>query len=490
MRAASPNPFDWTPERREQLGREALGVVLDWFSTIGERRLYPDVSATAIEARFASGPPMDPQDPAAVLAEFAAVVAPNGRDNGHPRMFGYVQSSSTFVGALGDFLASAVNQNVTSWRSSPAATTVERQVIGWMKELVGFDPPGDGLLVSGGSMANLVGIVSATTSAHPDVARHGLRALPGDPVIYASSLVHMSIPKAAAIAGLGRDALRKIPHDAEFRIDPAALDAAIAEDRRAGRVPICVVVNVGDVNTGDVDPITAVADVCRRHGVWLHADGAYGGLARLAPSAADVLSGLGRVDSISLDPHKWLFVPVDSGCVLVRDVAALRRAFSYAAEYVDVIATPQMSDYAFWDYGPELTRRFRALKIWMALKTYGVRAFADAIEQNIRLARSLAALVDASDDFERLAPVPLSIVCFRFVGPVRSDDPTHARSLDHLNRELMLRVQQAGHSYLSNATIGDRFALRACIVNHRTTEADLAALLDEIRRCALTLEQG
>ncbi len=472
MRDGSSNVFDWTPERREELGRDALAWVLEWFSTTGERRLYPDASAAAIEAGLASSLPMDPQDPHAILAEFASQIAANSRDNGHPRMFGYVQSSGTFVGAVGDFLASALNANVTSWRSAPAATTIERQVVGWMKELVNFDPGADGLLVSGGSMANLVAVVAATTAAHPDVARHGARALPGEPVIYASSLVHMSIPKAAAVAGLGRESVRLIPADAEFHLDVDALDRAIREDRRNGRVPICVVANVGDVNTGAVDPLERVAEVCRRHDVWLHADGAYGGFARLAPSAADMLKGLHLVDSISLDPHKWLFVPVDSACVLVRDVAALRRAFSYAAEYVDVIATPAMSEYAFWDYGPELTRRFRALKIWMALKAYGVRALSDAIDRNIRLARRLASLIDDSNDFERLAPVPLSIVCFRYIGG------GSATGLDHLNRALMLRVQHGGRSYLSNATINDRFALRVCIVNHRTTEADLVVLLD------------
>jgi aromatic-L-amino-acid/L-tryptophan decarboxylase len=471
--AGSRDAFDWTPARREALGRDALRIVLDWFDTIGERRLYPEVSAPALEARLSSSLPMTPQDPAAILAELSYHVLPGTRDNGHPRMFGYVQSSGTFAGAIGDFLASAVNANVTSWRSSPSGTVIDRQVIAWMKELAGFDPAGDGILVSGGSMANLVAIVAAAGATHPAVPRRGVRALPGEPVVYASSAVHMSVPKAAAIAGLGREALRTLPADAAYRLDPAALDRAIAADRRAGRVPICVVVNVGDVNTGAIDPIEAVADVCARHGVWLHGDGAYGGFARLAPSAAPALAGLHRLDSLSLDPHKWLFVPVDSGCILVRDVAALRRAFGYAADYVDVIATPQMSEYAFWDYGPELTRRFRALKIWLALKAYGVQAIADTIERNISLARRLAALVDASDDFERLAPVPLSIVNFRYV--------RRGADLNALNRELMLRVQHGGRSYLSNAMLGDAFALRACIVNHRTTDADLDALIEEIR---------
>jgi glutamate/tyrosine decarboxylase-like PLP-dependent enzyme len=324
-------------------------------------------------------------------------------------------------------------------------------------------------------MANFVGLAAATVAAHPDVAKRGVRALPSDPVVYASELVHMSIPKAAAMAGLGRDVVRRIPIDADRRMDPAALARAIDEDRRAGRLPICVVANAGDVNTGVVDPIDRLADVCREHRVWLHADAAYGGFAVLAPSARDLFAGLDRVDSMSLDPHKWLFMPVDVACVLVRDVSALRRAFAYSADYVDVVASPEMSEYAFWDYGPELTRRFRALKIWMAFKTYGVRAFAEAIERNVQLARRLGALIDESDDFERLGPVPLSIVCFRY---------TRGEDLNARNRRLMLDVQLGGRAYLSNAMIGDAFALRVCIVNHRTTEEDLRVLLDEIRRCA------
>jgi aromatic-L-amino-acid/L-tryptophan decarboxylase len=469
---SSHDLFDWTPARRDEVGRAVLEWTLDWFNNVGARRLYPDVKALKLD-RLTSALPLDPCDPRAVLDDFASCIATGSRDNGHPLMFGYVQSSGTFMGAMADCLASALNANVTSWRSSPAATTIERQVVGWIKEIVSFD--GDGLLVSGGSMANFVAIAAATVAAHPEVAKKGIRALPGDPVIYASEHVHMSIPKAAAMAGLGRGAMRKIPVDATRRMDPAALERAIDDDRRAGRVPVCVVVNAGDVNTGVVDPIDRIADVCAAQRVWLHADGAYGGFAVLAPSARDLFAGLGRVDSMSLDPHKWLYMPVDVACVLVRDVSSLRRAFSYAADYVDVVASPEMSEYAFWDYGPELTRRFRALKIWMALKTYGIRAFADAIERNIQLARRLAALIEASDDFELLAPVPLSIVCFRY---------TRGEDLNTLNRDLMLGVQLGGRAYLSNAMIGDAFALRACIVNHRTTEADLTDLLDEIRRCA------
>ena len=229
----SSSPLDWSSDRREALGHAVLEWVLRWYDETGQRRLYPDVSAATLERRLSAALPLEPQDPTTVLAEFAADIANASRDNGHPRMFGYVQSGGTFAGALADFLASALNQNVTSWRSSPAATTLERQVIAWIAEIVGFE--GDGLLVSGGSMANFVAVVAATVAAHPDAARGGIRALPGNPVVYATALVHLSIPKAVAMAGLGRDAVRHVAMDANGRRDTAALDRAIAADRDAGR---------------------------------------------------------------------------------------------------------------------------------------------------------------------------------------------------------------------------------------------------------------
>jgi glutamate/tyrosine decarboxylase-like PLP-dependent enzyme len=305
--------------------------------------------------------------------------------------------------------------------------------------------------------------------------------LSGEPVVYASELVHLSIPRAAAVLGLGRDAVRRIPVDAECRMRLAALEQAIEADRRAGRLPVCVVVNAGDVNTGAVDPIRGAADLCERHGIWLHADGAYGAFAMLAPSGRDVLAGLERVDSVSLDPHKWLHVPVDAGCVLVRDAAALRSAFSMAAGYVDVIATPGASAYAFWDYTPELSRRFRALKVWMVLRCHGTRALGELIERDIMHARQLAALIDGNERFERLAPASLSTVCFRYV-------PTGERmstgELNTLNREIMLGVQQGGLAYVSNTMLGATFALRVCILNHRTTDADMPRLLEIIEAAA------
>jgi glutamate/tyrosine decarboxylase-like PLP-dependent enzyme len=465
--------IELTAESRAALGRAALDWALRYFSEQAQLRIYPTISASELTARLSQPLPADPQDPAHVLADLDEI-ARYGRHNGHPRMFGYVQSSGSFAGVVGDLLASAINQNVTSWRSAPAATTVEHQVIEWLKTMTGFDPRGEGVLLSGGSFANFAALAAALRAGTDvDLNQRGVAALPGRPRIYTSEMTHMSMPKAASMLGVGKDAIVRIPVDRELRMLPDALRSQIAADRAAGFHPVCAVATAGDVNTGAIDPLEAIADVCEAARVWLHVDGSYGALAAQAPRVAGAMRGLARADSLSLDPHKWLFAPLDVGCLLVRDQAALRRAFSEGAGYIDVVADRDMSEFAYWDHGPELSRRFRALKIWVLLKVHGARAIQAAIDDNIAVAAHLAARIDASADFERLAPAPLSIVCFRY----KQGD-------DAFNKRLMVEVQRDGESYVSNATVNGRFALRACIVNFRTRAEDVETLLDTIRRVA------
>jgi len=475
------NAIDLTSHQREQLGRAALDWVLKYFDNGSAPPVYPTVSATDLAALIDEPLPQDAQPVAAVLDQFATL-ASLGRNNGHPRMFGYVQSSGSFAGVAADFLTSALNQNVTSWRSAPSATAVEHQVIDWMKAMSGFDRDAGGILLSGGSLANFAALaVALRASTDLDINQLGVGALPGKPRIYVSAMAHMSIPKAAAMLGIGREAVCLVPVDAEFRIKVGALRTQIASDRAAGLHPVCVVGNAGEVNTGAIDPLPDIGEVCAEQRVWFHIDGSYGGFAAQAPRAAKALAAIGRADSLSLDPHKWLFAPLDAGCLLVRDPRHLKRAFTHGAAYVDVIADRDMSEFAFWDHGPELSRRFRALKIWFILKCHGARAITAAIDDNMAVAQTLAATIDASADFERLAPVPLSIVCFRYA-PARLRGRRDA--LNALNRTLMVEVQRDGEAYLSNAMIGDDFALRACIVNYRTTTADAGVLLETIRRVA------
>ncbi|MBA3269843.1 MAG: pyridoxal-dependent decarboxylase [Acidobacteria bacterium] len=476
--------LDLSDHDRDALGHAALGWVLKYFAEAASGPVYPSVSADDLRAMVAEPLPREAQDPAVVFEQFVRL-AMLGRNNGHPRMFGYVQSSGNFAGVIGDFLASALNQNVTSWRSAPAATTIELQVIDWLKALVGFDPLAGGMLVSGGSAANLAALaVALRVSTDLDLNGRGVSALPAPPAVYASARAHLSIPKAASLLGIGRDAMQWIPVDGAGRMDVRRLADAIARGASDGHHQICVVANAGDVNTGAVDPIDDIADVCESRGLWLHVDGSYGGFAAAAPRVASLFQGLDRADSISLDPHKWLFSPLDVGCLLVRHASGLHRAFAQAADYIDVVADRDMSDFAFWDVSPELSRRFRALKIWFALKCHGASAVLETIDANIAMAEHLAAAIDGRDDFERLAPAPLSIVCFRYVpAALRGREA----ALNDLNRELMVAVQRDGNAYLSNAMLGSSFALRACIVNHRTTVSDIEMLLDTIERLGTAL---
>lgn len=476
---------DLTPEAREQLGRAALDWALRYFAEQVELPVYPTISASELTARLSGPLPNDPQDVAGVMADFDEV-ARYGRHNGHPRMFGYVQSAGSFAGVIGDLLASAINQNVTSWRSAPAATTIEHQVIEWLKTMVGFDPKGEGVLLSGGSFANFAGLAAALrASTDVDLNRRGVAALPGRPRIYTSEMTHLSMPKAASMLGVGKDAIVRIPVDVHLRMKADALREQIQFDRTVGFHPVCVVATAGDVNTGAIDPLDAIADVCEGARLWLHVDGSYGALAARSPRVQGAMTALARADSLSLDPHKWLYAPLDVGCLLVRNAAALRRAFSEDAGYIDVVADRDMSEFAYWDHSPELSRRFRALKIWFLLKIHGTRAINAAIDGNIAVAQHLAAAIDASTDFERLAPAPLSIVGFRYRGGNSVLGPPD--TIDAFNKALMVEVQRDGESYLSNAVLGGRFALRACIVNFRTRPEDADRLLASIRRVASRL---
>jgi aromatic-L-amino-acid decarboxylase len=473
--------LELTSADRRRLGEAALAWVLEYVANAARSPVYPAISAADLQQLIAEPLPRDGHDPAHVLAQFAEFAA-LGRNNGHPRMFGYVQSSGNFAGVIGDLLASALNQNVTSWRSAPSATTIELQVIDWLKALVGCDEFGGGLLLGGGSAANMTAMAAALrASTDVDINRRGVTALPGPPTVYASDRVHMSIPKAAALLGLGREAVRMVPTSPNGELMSDALAELIAADRATGHHPVCVVGNAGDVNTGLIDPLNEIADVCAQARVWFHVDGSYGGFAAAVPQMTAAFAGMQRAQSIALDPHKWLFAPLDAGCLLVRDEAHLGRAFSQGAAYIDVVADRDMSDFAFWDVSPELSRRFRALKIWFALKLHGARAFADVIERNLALAQQLGDAIDQSDDFERLAPISLSIVCFRCVPRALAGQDA---ALNEFNRQLMVALQRDGESYLSNAILGQQFALRVCIVNHRTRTEDLERLLADLRRVA------
>jgi aromatic-L-amino-acid decarboxylase len=317
--------------------------------------------------------------------------------------------------------------------------------------------------------------------------------------VYASEEAHHSIVKAAALLGIGRDNVRMIGVDERYKINLDALVAAIEEDRATGYLPICVVANAGTVATGAFDGLAQISEIARRFNLWLHIDAAYGGFAALAKSARPLFASIAEADSVALDPHKWLYLPVDCGCILYRDPEAARAAFAHEAEYTRVIGQEADEAFAFWDYGPELSRRFRALKVWILLKSVGLRALGDAVEKDLACARHFEKLIKESNDFEMLAPVELSIFCFRHLPLQLKNAMTGADSaerkelepnLDAHNERLLLALQRDGSSYLSNARLAGRFALRGCVMNYRTTPSDMEILLDDLRRVAAGLENS
>jgi aromatic-L-amino-acid/L-tryptophan decarboxylase len=457
-------------------GGSVIQLMTDYLGDLRDRRVYRHMSSREIRDRFDPVLPTEGIDFDGLLKAFRETIVPFSRQNAHPRMFGYVQSPGTALAAFADLLASTLNANLTVWRSAPAPVELERLTIDWIRQILGFDAEAGGLFVSGGSMANLAAIAAARQAKdHPS---DRLR-------IYASSETHFSIAKAAALLGIGRENVRIVAVDERFKIRVDDLVAKITADLKAGYVPFCVVANAGTVNTGAVDPLVEIREIANRFQLWMHVDGSYGAFAILAKSARGLFAGLERADSIALDPHKWLYLPVDVGCVIYRAPEITRAVFAHEAEYTRIIGEEADEAFAFWDYGPELSRRFRALKVWMLLKGVGLDSLGEAIESNLACARYFESKVRASDDFEMAARIELSIFCFRHVpAHLKGESP---QVIDDFNERLLIALQRDGSSYLSNTTLGGRFALRGCVLNYRTTLRDMEILLDDLRRVARSL---
>src|SRR6266513_315985 len=454
-------------------GNSVTQFMIDYLGCLRDRPVYRHTSSREIRDGLDPALPTKGIDFDGLLKVFRETIVPFSRQNAHPRMFGYVQSPGTPIAAFADLLASTLNANLTVWRSAPAPVELERLTIDWIRQILGFNAGAGGLFVSGGSMANLIGIAMARQTKNDSLGR--LR-------IYASNEGHFSVAKAAALLGIGRENLRNVAVDERFRIRLDDLVAKITADLEAGFVPFCVVANAGTVNTGAVDPLAEIRKVADRFQLWMHVDGSYGAFAMLAESAKKLFAGMEQADSIALDPHKWLYLPVDVGCVIYRDPQIARAAFAHEAEYTRMFGEEADEAFVCWDYGPELSRRFRALKVWMLLQGVGLDRISEAIESNLACARHLESMVQASDDFEMVAPVELSIFCFRHV-PVQLRNQS-SEAIDAFNERLLVALQRDGSSYLSNATFSGRFALRGCVFNYRTTSRDMEILLDDLRRVA------
>lgn len=472
------------------LGHQLVDQLAEFLESLPRRRVTHDESPSAVRQGLdLEGPlPEHGLEPGPLLETTARLLFEHSLFNAHPRFFGYVTAPPAPIGILGDFLASALNPNVGAWTLSPAATEIESQTIRWIAELIGYQANCGGLLVSGGNMANFVCFLAARTAkARWNVRDEGVAGGPqGRLCVYTSAETHTWIQKATDLAGLGTSSIRWIPTDSDLRMEVAFLRRRIEMDAAAGDIPFIVVGTAGSVSAGAVDPLSEIAALCRRHDVWFHVDGAYGGFAAAVPEGPADLHALRMADSVAVDPHKWLYAPLEAGCALVRDPEKLRATFAYHPPYYHF--EERATNYV--DYGPQNSRGFRALKVWLALRHVGARGYRNMISDDIRLSRAMATTI-GRHPYLQIATQNLSITTFRFV-PVdlrtRLGEDLIENYLDLLNEELLDRLQREGEAFVSNAVIRGRYMLRACIINFHTEAADVEAVPEIVVRLGKTLD--
>jgi len=469
----------------EEFRRHAHAVA-DWMADyLAGVEHYPVLSRVQpgeVAAGLAPSAPPHGEDFARMMEDFDRVIIPGVTHWNHPGFHAYFAVTGSGPGILGEMLASALNTNAMLWRSGPAQTELEERTLDWLRQMMGLPEGFRGTIQDTASISTLVAVAAARERAVPGIRERGMSGMA--PLrVYASEHVHSSIDKACITLGLGMQGLRKIPTDAEFRLDAAALDAAIEEDRAAGIVPICVVPTVGTTSIASIDPLPAVAAVCRKHGVWMHVDAAYGGSAATVPELRWILHGAEHADSLVVNPHKWLFTPIDISALYLRDPAVARRAFSLVPDY---LVTPEGESVTnLMDYGPALGKRFRSLKLWFVLRWFGAEGIAARIREHVRLAREFAAWVDAEPGWERIAPVHLSLVVFRHRPAGMTEEQADAH-----NEAIMAAVNAGGRIFISHTRLGGRVYLRFAIGNIRTEERHVRAAWELLRRTGEQLARG
>jgi glutamate/tyrosine decarboxylase-like PLP-dependent enzyme len=478
--------WDWSSAEIRRVGYRVVDLIAEHLGSIPSRPVFAPVPQELAQTFLQEPAPEIGRDADDILELFRSTVEPYPFGNGHPRFFGWVNSPPTVMGIFADALAAAMNPSCAG--GNHAAIYVERQVVNWFKQILGYPADGFGLLVSGGSMAALTALaVARHAKCGFDVRVQGLREAPSQLVFYKSAEGHGCHQKAVELLGIGSNSIRTIEHDRAWRMRPSALAAAIKEDRREGRTPVAVIASAGTVNTGAIDPLEEIVEVCREHDVWLHVDGAYGAPAIMSERYARTLEAIALSDSVALDPHKWLCIPVEAGLVLVRHQEAQRAAFSLVPPYLrtDGSLTGVGGPPWFSEYGFQQTRGFRALKVWMSLLHHGLAGYRSAIDRTLDLATRLADMLRSSDDFEVCEPQSLGIVCFRFRPGSPLDDGD--QDLNSVNQVALERLQLGGQAFVSSTSLNGVFWLRACVLNPRTTIEDLHALLEAVRTAASCL---
>jgi aromatic-L-amino-acid decarboxylase len=472
---------DWTREEIQRIGYQVVDLIAEHLTRLPNEPVFRPVPPE-LQAQFQSTPaPIAGTSPGDILREFSDTIAPFPFGNGHPRFWAWVNSPPSVMGIFGDALAAAMNPSCAG--GNHAAIYVERQVTGWFRDMLRLPADAKGLLVSGGSMATLTALcVARHVRCGIDVRADGLRGAAHPFAFYLSPESHGCVRKAIELLGFGSGAIRTISIDDDYRMNVDALDAALADDRARDITPIAVIASAGTTNTGAIDDLDAIADLCRHHDVWLHVDAAYGGPAILSGEYVGRLRGLAAADSVALDPHKWLFVPVEAGLVFVRNAEAMRSAFSLVPPYLRTDGSlAGVGGPTWWsEFGFQQTRGFRALKVWMAMKEFGLSGYQTAIDENLALAAYLADRVRSSPDLELTAPPSLSVVCFRLRGRPHDEETAIAA----LNRSVLDRLQLGGEAFLSGTELRGRFTLRACVVNFRSTRQDIDRMLAAVHHLA------
>ncbi|MFD9704490.1 pyridoxal phosphate-dependent decarboxylase family protein [Lentzea sp. NPDC059081] len=458
-----------TDDERDRAGARLLALLDGYERGLPKAEILPEPDRAKLAGLLATPMPEQGVGVDALFDRWEDTILPSSTTVAHPRFLAYVLGPPNGIAPYAEAVAAAINQNCNFWQLSPAASVVERSVLEWLASVVGFPSTAKGILTGGGSLATLQALATALHDRVPDFHATGLQRDAAPLVVYTSVEAHRSVDKAAAILGIGLDNVRHIATDGEHRMDVHRLRAAIEQDRRDGLRPWCVVATCGTVSTGSVDPLDAIADLCEDQDLWLHVDGAYGALFLLSEGMRELMGGCARADSITLDPHKLLYAPLEAGCLLVRDGAKLRDAYAFDSSYLTVAEDPLMTDYM--DYGPQLSRSFKAFKVWSALQAFGVDAFRKANERTLALARHLAEGIEATEGLTLLAPVTLTAVCFAVDGL-----PDHGPLLQELAAENI--------ALLGPVVVQGKRGIRACVTNHRTSTADIDLILDRLRRQA------
>ncbi len=475
---ASLDPEDWDAFRAR--AHEMLDELIDHVRDVRQRPVWRPIPPEVRE-RISTRPlPSEPRPPEQIWAEVRETMLPYSTGNIHPRFWGWVHGSGTPVGILAEMITAAMNANLGGREHMPVH--VERRVVAWFRDLLGLPPEASGLMVTGTSMGTLIALKVARDSA-AEVRERGLAALGRQMAVYVSSEAHISARKAAELLGLGAAGVRVVPTDAHFRMDVAGLEQQVQADRDAGVLPLCVIATAGTVNTGAIDDLAALADLCEANDLWLHVDGAFGALLSLSESLRPRLAGIERAASVAFDFHKWMHVPYSAGCVIIRDPELHRRSFAARPDYLAEGRALAAGAPWFTDFGPELSRGFLALRVWLTLQAYGTRQLGAMIEKNVEQARWLAGRVAASPQMELAAPATLNIVCFRYHFAAAEEGVA-----DELNAEIVYRLQESGVAAPSTTRIRGRTAIRVAITNHRTTRADLETLIAAVMQHGAELE--